>query len=136
MTLGHQKRTDILVFSESDDFTRIEVKAKQGGDWPNCKGIFGRNVFLVFVDYQHKETSQRPDFFILSVKDWRKVLEKRVDEIQQKNPKRKIKITDENVSVFPEQIGPNGKPYAGMGIRSSDLIKYRECWDKIEKAIS
>ena len=55
LTLGHQKRTDILVFSESGDMTRIEVKAKRGSDWPNCKGIFGSNAFLVFVDYKHRE---------------------------------------------------------------------------------
>ena len=133
LTLGHQKRTDILVFSESGELARIEVKAKQGADWPNCKGVFGRIVFLVFVDYQHREPNQRPDFFVLSVKDWRKVLERRVAEIKAKNPKKRIKITEENIAVFVDQIGPSGKPYEGMGIGPSDLTKFRERWDKIEK---
>lgn len=135
MTFGHQKRTDILIFSHTGDVARIEVKAKQGASWPNCKGIFGPNVFLVFVDYQHREQNQRPDFFVLSVKDWRKVLERRVAEIRAKNPKKRVEITAENVSVFVDEIGPSGKPYIGMGIRPSDLTNFRERWDKIEKTV-
>jgi len=135
LTLGHQKRTDILVFSDSGQLARIEVKSKQGADWPNCKGVFGPNVFLVFVDYQHRQASQRPDFFVLSVKDWRKVLEKRVAEIQTRDPKKRIEITAENASVFVDQIGPNGKPYTGMGIRPSDLTAHRERWDKIQATV-
>ena len=135
LTLGHQKRTDILVFSESGDMTRIEVKAKRGSDWPNCKGIFGSNAFLVFVDYTHREPNQRPDFFILSVRDWRKVLEKRVAEIKAKKPKKRITITDHNVAVFEDEISRNGKPYQGMGIRPSDVTSFRECWQKIAKAV-
>lgn len=136
LTLGHQKKTDILVFSEAGEVARLEVKAKEGSDWPNCRGISGPNVFLVFVDYQHREPGQQPDFFVLSVKDWRKVLEKRVAEIRAKNPKKRIKITDENVSVFEDEIGPSGRPYQGMRIRPSDLGSYRERWDKVARAVA
>lgn len=126
LTLGNQKKTDILVFSEAGEVARLEVEAKQGSDWPNCRGISGPNVFLVFVDYQHRELGRYPDFFILSVKDWRKVLEKRVAEIKARNPKKRIGITDENVSVFEDQIGRSGRPYQGMNIRPSDVVSYRE----------
>ncbi len=136
LTLGHQKRTDILVFSEDGELTRIEVKSKQGREWPNCRGIFGSNIFLVFVDYHVKDLTSRPDFYILSVNDWRRVLNKRVEEITRKNPKKKITIDLENVSVFLDEINRYGKPYRGMSIRPSDLIRYKEKWEKIAKAVS
>lgn len=136
LTLGNQKKTDILVFSEAGHVARLEVKAKQGSDWPNCRGISGPKVFLVFVDYQHREPGQRPDFFVLAVKDWRKVLERRVAEIKARNPKKRIAITDENVSVFEDQIGRSGKAYQGMSIRPSDLSSYRERWDKVARTIA
>ncbi len=72
LTLGRQKKTDILVFSEAGEVARLEVKAKRGHDWPNCKGIYGPRVFLMFVDYQHREPGWQADFFVVSVKDWRK----------------------------------------------------------------
>jgi hypothetical protein len=135
LTYGYQKRTDILVFSESGELARIEVKAKQETEWPNCKGIFGKKMFLIFVDYKDLELNQRPDFYILSSSDWRKVLEKRVETVKAKNPRTRIEITEENVSIFIDQIGSNGKPYMGMGIRSPDLKEYKEDWDKIAKDI-
>ena len=136
LTLGHQKKTDILVFSEAGEVARIEVKAKQGSEWPNCKGIAGGNVFLVFVDYQRRTPEQRPDFFVLTVKEWRKVLEKRVAEQRARNPKVEITISAENVAVFPGQIGKSGKPYEGMNIRPHDLYPFRECWQTIERVVT
>jgi hypothetical protein len=49
LTLGHQKRTDLLVFGQSGQMCRIEVKAKQGRDWPNCRGVSGAGVFIVRI---------------------------------------------------------------------------------------
>lgn len=51
LTLGHQKKTDLLVFFESGQLARIEVKAKQGREWPNCKGISRSDTYLVFVGW-------------------------------------------------------------------------------------
>jgi hypothetical protein len=34
LTLGHQKRTDLLLFGPNDKLLRIEVKGKQGRDFP------------------------------------------------------------------------------------------------------
>ena len=136
LTLGHQKRTDILVFSEDEKMTRIEVKAKQGREWPNCKGIFGSNIFIVFVDFHKKDLTSRPAFFVLSVADWRRVLKRRIAEIKQRNPKKRISIDSENVAVFESEINRHGKPYRGMGIRPSDVIRYKEHWDKILKAVT
>jgi len=54
LTLGTRKRTDLLVDTETA-MLRIQVKAKQGRNWPYCKGIFGENMLLIFVDYKNKE---------------------------------------------------------------------------------
>ena len=135
LTLGNQKRTDILVFSEDEELTRIEVKAKQGREWPNCRGIYGSNIFIVFVDFHLKDPTSRPDFYILSVADWRRVLKKRIAEIHERNPEKIITIDPENVAIFEEEINRHGKPYRGMGIRASDLVRYQERWDKILKAV-
>ncbi len=130
LTLGHQKKTDLLVFFESGQLARIEVKAKQGREWPNCKGISRSDTYLVFVDYEGRDASQRPDFFVLDARDWLRVLKKRVAEIQERNPNKKIRIVG-NVSIFEEEIGRNGKPYQGMGIRAADVERYRDLWEKI-----
>jgi len=135
LTLGNQKRTDLLVFSESGGLARLEVKAKQGRDWPNCKGIWGPNAFLVFVDYQHRASTERPDFYVLSSQDWRKVLESKVAEIKSARPKKKIAINEKNIAVFLDEIRSNGKPYEGMGILPADIGEYRERWGKIADAI-
>jgi len=62
LTLGPQKRTDLLILSTDNKLLRIEVKGKQGREWPNCKGIYGENVCLVFVDFAGKGEYARPDF--------------------------------------------------------------------------
>jgi hypothetical protein len=41
----------------------------------------------------------------------------------------------ENYSVFVDQIGANGKPYVGMGIKAAHLTKYKDCWAKIVKKL-
>jgi hypothetical protein len=136
LTFGNQKKTDILVFSPSGKVARIEVKSKQGSDWPNCKGIADPKAFLVFVDYQGRELDASPDFFVLSERDWRSVLEKRVAEERARNPKRKIKIAPENYCIFVDQIGPSGKPYTGIGIKATHLTGYRGRWETIARRIT
>jgi len=135
LTLGHQKKTDLLVFSQAGLVARVEVKAKLGGEWPNCKGIAGPRVFIVFVDYENRDPADQPDFYVLSVRDWRAVLERRVEEIRAKSPKRRIEITSENVAVFPDQIRAGGRPYEGMSIRPPDIERHRDRWGKVSKAI-
>lgn len=135
LTLGHQKRTDLLAFSEGGRLTRIEVKAKQGREWPNCRGIYGENIFLVFVDYQHLPTDQRPAFYILDSDDWRRVLKRRVAEIKKRNPGKRIEIDRQNVATFVDEIQKSGHPYRGMGIRAADLTAYAEQWTKVLEAV-
>ena len=39
LTLGNQKRIDLLTLSHAGRFLKIEVKAKQGTTWPSVKGL-------------------------------------------------------------------------------------------------
>jgi hypothetical protein len=136
LTLGNQKRTDILVLSERGKLARIEVKAKQGTMWPNCKGTSGNGAFLIFVDYYQKSEHEAPDFYVLTAGDWGLVLKKRVKEIRQKDPKKKITITSSNIAAFVDQINRNGKPYQGMSIRPSDVIAYRDKWASVDEFVN
>ena len=133
LTLGNMKRTDLLVVAESGGFTQIEVKAKQGRQWPSCKGISGRRRYLVFVDFQGKDAADRPDFFVLSSTDWRKVLERRVRKARRAG--KKVRLTADNVAVFTDQITRGGTPYRGMSISRSEVTDYCEKWSKIMRSI-
>jgi hypothetical protein len=69
LTLGNRKRTDLLV-EDDRGMLRIQVKSKQGREWPGVKGIFGNDIVLVFVDFQYKDTHERPDFYVMTSDDW------------------------------------------------------------------
>lgn len=101
LTLGHLKRTDLLILSEEDELLRIEVKGKQGRDWPNCKDIYGHNVMLVLVDFAGKSEPERPDFYILTVEDWRELVKGEIEKARAKDVR--IELDERNVlSVTPE----------------------------------
>ncbi|MCX6831840.1 MAG: hypothetical protein NT028_06840 [candidate division Zixibacteria bacterium] len=126
-TFGHQKRTDLLIFGEKNRLLKLEVKGKQGREWPNCRGIFGKNVILVFVDFAGKEEMDRPDFYILTVADWVAFAKREIA----KHPNKKIELDKENVPVWHGEINRNGQPYRGMGVRPEQIIKCKEQWSKI-----
>jgi hypothetical protein len=42
LTLGNRKSTDLLVDVEDGGMVRVQVKSKQGNEWPACKGVVGR----------------------------------------------------------------------------------------------
>ena len=143
LTLGNKKRTDLLIHDpEADKFLRIEVKAKQGRDWPNCKGIYGNNVILIFVDYMQKEENQRPDFFLLTVEDWKELVVEHATGMCNKWPERygtygvDVFLDKYNVSVWRKQLMKSGKPYEGTGVTVGMIEKHREAWCKIKAAPS
>lgn len=136
LTFGNKKRTDILVMSEHDLFTRIEVKAKQGTTWPNCKGIYGNQVFLVLVDFSNRNEYERPDFYVMNSEDWLEVVNKEIRRIKDKNPGINIEIDSENVPVWVDQVNKYGKPYRGMGISPKMTQEYKEAWYKIQDQMS
>ena len=131
ITFGRRKRTDILLHTSSDQYIRIEVKAKQGHEWPNCKGIYGENIFLVFVDFANRNLDQRADYYVLSVQDWLNVIKMRIKEIRKRNPEKRVEIDSENVPIFIDEVNKYGKPYRGMGISPKIIQEHKEAWDKI-----
>ena len=132
LTLGNLKRTDLLVLgTENHKMLRIEVKAKQGRSWPNCRGIYGRNVLLILVDFYKKSEMERPDFYILTVEDWVKLARKVIAA----HPDADIELDEYNVPVWPKQINARGQPYKGTGVRPEQVEQHRERWDKVRAAL-
>lgn len=131
LTLGNQKRTDLLIFTEENEkLLKIEVKCKQGNEWPNCKGIYQRDSFLVFVDFKGLGEIQRPDFYILDEGDWKALIINKEKEYNEKHPDRKTKI-ENNVLFLLSELNKQGKPYTGYGIKPKDIEQFKEKWDKI-----
>ena len=60
-TFGHFKRTDLLISGEKGTPLRIEVKGKQGDQWPNCKGIPDDKSILMLADFEGINDTQHPD---------------------------------------------------------------------------
>ena len=131
LTLGHQKRTDLLIFGEENEVLRVEVKGKQGREWPNCKGIYGESVFLVFVDYAGKEEYERPDFYVMTVQDWIDYAREQITKTTAERPEKCIELDEHNVPVFVTEVNAYGKPYRGMGVRPTQITQHKEQWSKI-----
>ena len=115
LTFGNRKRTDILIAISDDRFIRIEVKAKQGRDWPNCKGVGPGESFLVFVDFAGKQLNERPDYYVLTPAEWLKLIKNRIREFS--GSRGHIEISNEYVPIWHDQV-KNGRPYRGMGAAS------------------
>ena len=134
LTFGHQKRTDLLIYREDGELLRIEVKGKQGRDWPNCKGIYGSNVILVLVDFAGKSELERPDFYILTVEDWVDFVEEEIEKARGKG--KRVEIDERNVPVWLDEVNAQGRPYRGIGVRPEKIQHHREKWDKIIQAVA
>jgi len=126
LTLGMRKRTDILVETERG-MLRIQVKGKQGREWPGCKGIYGENIVLIFADFEKKKENERPDFYILTVEDWRRLLEKELRQTG-KVGRGEVTIDEKNMPTWKDG-------YQGMGIIPKMIQEYQEQWDKIANMI-
>jgi len=131
LTFGNKKRTDILMMNEHETFTKIEVKAKRGATWPNCKGIYGNYVFLVLVDFAKRNEDERPDFYILNSEDWLGLVRSEIKNVKSKKPKANIEINSENVPIWKDHVNKYGKPYMGMGISPKSIQEYKESWHRI-----
>jgi len=134
-TFGHQKRMDLLAFGPRGRMLRLEVKSKQGRDWPNCRGIAGTDVFLVFVDFEGKLPAERPEFYILSSADWRDTVLDARSRYLAKHPDRRVIITDENLVRLPDEVNAQGREYVGCGVRPEYIRDHKERWQKIAEAL-
>jgi len=118
LTLGHHKQTDILIES-AQQMVRIQVKAKQSSEWPAVSGLYKEEDILVLVDYQKKEVDERPDFYILNLKDWKALIEEEKDRIQG------VHIDKSTWTI----TYPDG--WKGLNIIPAKVNNCRERWDKI-----
>jgi len=133
LTLGHRKRTDLLVESEKRRMFRIEVKTKQGREWPNCRGIAADDSFLVFVDFENKPDTARPDFYILNVHEWQAFVKAEAKRYEHKHPGRRVQITKDNVAICLDEVNRYNQPYTGSSVRPEKIKEYQEDWQKLAR---
>lgn len=126
LTLGLRKRTDILLETERG-MLRIQVKGKQGREWPGVKGIYGEDIVLIFVDFEKKKEIERPDFYILTVEDWKELLKKELI-LPGKVERGKVTIDNRNMPTWKDG-------YQGMGIKPEMIKEHQDQWDKIKKMV-
>lgn len=130
LTLGNQKRTDLLIFSSTTNkVLTVEVKSKQSTKWPNCKGINSEQSIIVFVDFQNIQLNQRPNFYILDNADWTSIIVKKDQEYKTKHPERRTVIKN-NILYLLDELKKDGKPYAGCTINIDDIDFGKEKWEK------
>jgi hypothetical protein len=124
VTLGHLKRTDILVYNpDTGKEVKIEVKTKQGREWPAIKGINEKQTLLIFVDFENKKDTERPDFYILTADDWRDFLTRFV--VNQPNLE---KLIDGYIPQYKDG-------YIGACVKPQQIAQHKERWDKVEKLL-
>lgn len=130
LTLGHRKRTDLLVATERG-MLNIQVKTKQAKAWPAIKGITGNDIVLVLVDYMNKLSDQRPDFYILNSKDWKEFIKH--GWISERLASGEWELNDENCPIL---LGKNGKQiWKGCNLTEDDVAKHKEKWLKIRSLV-
>lgn len=122
LTLGNRKRTDLLVDSDRC-MLRIQVKSKQGQQWPKVKGITGDDIFLVFADFKAKGPLERPDFYVLSSEDWASLVKRELIDTGYVR-QQKVTLDSENVPTWRDG-------FTGMSVKPPQLTPYHEQWSLI-----
>ena len=137
-TFGNQKRLDLLAFGASGKMVRLEVKTKQGKEWPGCRGLHGADSFIVFVDFYGKSLEEKPDIFVLSSKEWRALAIAEGKKYVANHPGRSFHIQPDGCPVFRAKADSDKKDYHGLVVKRSHLLnrKSQNAWEKIETAIN
>ena len=128
LTLGLRKSTDILVATEKT-MLKIQVKGRRKGNWQRIKGIYGEDMFLIFVDYKNKQEKDRPDFYILNFKDWKKLTKNIIKSHNDNRYKIELK---KNYEISYTKVGEAKPIYQGMQIELHHIKDFYEKWEKIE----
>jgi len=116
-----------------EDFFGLRLRASKAINGQTVRGIPNDQSILVLVDFEEKEVVQRPDFYILTVSDWKELTNRKLDDGIEKNPDgwKGAYVNDENALVFPHQLNKSGKPYVGLGVNVKDVTGFQESWDKL-----
>lgn len=117
LTIGHHKSTDILVETENN-VMKIQVKAKQGSEWPGVSGINKASDYLVLVDFQRKDEGERPDFYILNINDWKKLLELEKKKFPEATIDNQLRIR------YPDT-------WKGLNLKPEKVESFKEKWGKM-----
>jgi hypothetical protein len=94
----------------------IFVHGKKIPYWPSVRDNLKENDYLVLVDFAEKEEREKPDYYILSHKDWNNLIEKAImrGEIKRKRD------------------GTFGYPgYSGLSVKITEITKCKGKWRKI-----
>jgi hypothetical protein len=127
LTLGNRKRTDLLLDVDCGRMLRVQVKAKQGREWPAVKGVFGSGIVLVLVDFERKTVRERPDFYILTPAYWRNFI--RIEMIKSGMVERgEVVLSDELVPTYRDG-------WVGTSLRTSHVDRHKEKWEKFDKLL-
>jgi hypothetical protein len=121
LTLGRHKQTDILVETETR-MLRISVKAKQGNEWPSILGLYRADDFLVLVDLKSKSDTERPDFYVLNLDDWKLLIS------EERTRKPAIAVDKQNRITYPDG-------WRGLNIKPGMVRDAKEQWSKITAQI-
>jgi len=122
LTLGHHKRTDILVETEFR-FLRVQVKAKQDNEWPSITGVYTEDDMLVLVDFKGKEKHESPDFYIVDLEDWEAML------LAEKEKYPDVQIDEKLTITYKDG-------WKGLDIKPSRVQECKDRWDKILSKIN
>jgi hypothetical protein len=133
LTLGHHKKTDLLVEIKSGPsrliFRRVSVKSKSGIAWPKVTGISDKGDVLIFVDFKGKEENEKPDFYVLDVEAWKKVV-----NLKHKQSKNKgSKIDKKTNTLYWDPWEGNEKGWRGCTVRVQDVTNCKEQWKNVDK---
>ncbi len=124
ITFGRWKNTDVVAVNVGNGrAVLIEVKAKQGSEWPRVVGVRGFNRVQILVDYENKDLLERPDFYILDEGFWRRYVEKIGSKL-----KAVVEAGDRIIPVWPGG-------WRGTSIKPGDVKEYRERWELVEKRL-
>jgi len=99
---------------------RIQVKAKQSGEWSAIQGIYRDDDFLIFVDFENRKENEIPDFYILNFKDWKDLL------LKEKARNKDVKINEDKWTI----TYPDG--WKDLKINPKKINEYKDRWDKIK----
>ncbi|KXB07862.1 hypothetical protein AKJ58_01615 [candidate division MSBL1 archaeon SCGC-AAA385D11] len=125
LTLKSRERTDVIV-TRDEGFIRVQVKSKVGSCWPGCKGVYGKDSLLFFVDFEGKDLTERPDFYLLKPGEWRSLLE---EALEDKVESGKVKIDEKNIPIWPDQ------EFKGYDVHPEEIKEHKERWDKVEESL-
>jgi hypothetical protein len=122
LTLGHHKQTDILVETETR-MLRISVKAKQGNEWPSISGLYRTDDFLALVDLKEKDDTERPDFYVLNLDDWKKLI------LRERTLRPNITVDEQNCITYADG-------WKGLNIKTDMVQDAKEKWRKITAQVA